>query len=134
VPCFGKRKTTVRILVLAIALASASVAALAADNPSISGKWTVHANIAGNESEALCTFTQKDTELTGTCKTDNGEGQAAGKVDGTKVTWSYKSEYNGSPLTVKYSGTFDSAANKISGAVDVEEFGVDGDFTALPSK
>ncbi len=79
-------------------------------------------------------MTQKDNDISGTCKTDNGEGKAIGKVDGTKVTWSYDSEYNGSPLTVKYLGTLDAAASKISGTVSVEQFGVEGDFTAALSK
>lgn len=123
-----------RSLVRSVVLASTCVLALAADNASVGGKWNVHNNIAGNESDTVCTFTQKDTDLTGTCKNDNGEGKATGKVDGTKITWSYDSEYNGSPLTVKYSGTFDSAASKITGTVTVEQFGVDGDFTATAAK
>lgn len=121
-------------LVLAVVLASSSVLALAADSATVTGKWTIHANIAGNESDTLCTLTQKEADLTGTCKSDAGEGKVTGKVDGAKVTWTYESEYNGSPLTVKYVGTFDSAANKIAGTVSVEQFGVDGDFTAAPAK
>jgi hypothetical protein len=120
-------------LLLIVVLASTSVSAVAADNASISGKWNVHSSIAGNESDSVCTLTQKDTDLTGTCKSDTGEGKATGKVDGTKITWSYDSEYNGTPLTVKYAGTYDPAASKITGAVSVEQFGVEGDFTAAPS-
>lgn len=123
-----------RSLLLSAVLASTSVLALAADNASVSGKWNVHSNIAGNESDTVCTFTQKEADLTGTCKSDNGEGKATGKVDGTKITWSYDSEYNGSPLTVKYSGTIDSASTKITGTVTVEQFGVDGEFTAAVAK
>lgn len=123
-----------KTLILLSVMASTSLYAFAADGASASGKWNIHSNIAGNESDSVCTLTQKDADLSGTCKTDNGESQAAGKVDGTKVTWSYKSEYNGSPLTVKYTGTLDSAAGKITGSVNVEEFGVDGDFTATLAK
>lgn len=123
-----------RSVILSVVLASTSVLALAADNASVSGKWNVHNNIAGNESDVVCTLTQKDADLTGTCKSDSGEGKVTGKVDGTKITWSYDSEYNGTPLTVKYSGTFDSAANTITGSVSVEQFGVDGDFTATAAK
>ncbi len=111
-----------------------SVLAFAADNPKINGNWNVHNNVAGNESDSVCTFTQKDSDLTGTCKNENGEGQAVGKVDGTKVSWSYESEYNGSPLTLKYSGTLDEAANKITGTLSVVQFGVDGEFTATLAK
>jgi hypothetical protein len=119
-----------RSLVLSVVLASVSVLAVAADSAPISGKWNIHNSVAGNESDAACTFTQKDTELTGTCTSDNGSGKATGKVDGTKITWSYDSQYNGSPLTLTYSGTFDSTANKIAGTVSVEQYGVDGDFSA----
>ena len=84
--------------------------------------------------QAQCTFTQKDNDLGGSCVTDNGEKPLAGKVEGQRITWSYDSEYDGTPLTVKFSGTLDSAAAKLSGSVSVEPFGVDGDFTGVPSK
>jgi hypothetical protein len=121
-------------LVLSLVLVSTSVFAFAADTPSLAGSWKVHTSISGNESDSVCTFTQKDSVLTGSCKSDQGEGPATGKIDGTKITWSYSSEYNGSPITINYVGTLDAAANKIAGAVSVEEFGVDGLFTATPSK
>ena len=123
-----------RPVFLSAVLAASTVLAFAADNASVSGKWNVHSNVAGNESDSVCTFTQKDADLTGTCKTDTGEGKATGKVEGTKITWSFESEYNGSPLTIKYSGTVDPATNKIVGTVNVEQFGVEGDFTATAAK
>jgi hypothetical protein len=123
-----------RTLFLSILLASESAFALAADNVSLSGKWTVHSNIAGNENDVECTFTQKDNDLSGSCASDQGDKSLTGKVDGRKIAWSYKSEYNGTPLTVKYSGIIDPATNKLSGTVTVDEFGVDGDFTGAPSK
>ena len=49
------------------------------------------------------------------------------------MTWKYESEYNGSPLTLTYTGTLDDSG-KIAGSVDVDPFGVTGDFTATPSK
>jgi hypothetical protein len=124
-----------RSVILSVVLASTSVLALAADSASVTGKWNVHSNIAGNESDTVCTLTQKDADLTGSCKTTEGkDSKSTGKVDGTKITWSYDSEYNGSPLTVKYVGTLDAAAGKIAGTVSVEQFGVDGDFTATAAK
>jgi hypothetical protein len=125
---------TMKSVILAFVLLSSSVASLAADNAAVGGKWNVHSSVAGNDSDVVCTFTQKDADLTGTCKTDDGEKKAIGKVEGTKISFSYNSDYNGTPLTVKYSGTFDSAANKIAGSVSVDPFGVDGDFTATPAK
>jgi hypothetical protein len=114
-------------------LAAATLTSLAADNPSLTGKWKIHQTVAGNESDSDCTFTQKDNELTGSCTADQGSGKITGKVDGNKISWSYETEYNGSPLTVKFTGTLDSAG-KIAGSVTVEQFGVDGDFTATPVK
>ena len=111
-------------------LALAGLAAFAADDASMSGKWQVHTSIAGNQSEQSCTFTQKGSELKGSCTTqDRGTVEITGKVSGKKVTWMYKSEHDGTPLTVNYEATVDSA-DKIAGSVSVPEFSVDGDFTA----
>ena len=122
-------------LILSLVLASTSVVAFAADNaPAVSGKWKIHTDVAGNESDLVCTFTQKDDDLTGSCTTESGNVVPSGKVDGMKVAWSYDSEYEGSPLTVKYAGTLDSTAKKMAGTVHVEPFSVDGDFTATPAK
>jgi len=122
-----------RTLILSVLLASAAVTSMAADKTSLTGKWKIHQSVAGNESDSDCTFTQKDNDLTGSCTADSGSGKITGKVDAEKVSWSYQSEYNGSPLTVKYEGKVDSAG-KISGSVSVEQFSVDGDFTATPVK
>ena len=110
---------------------SLSAAAFAADP--LAGKWSVHSNIAGSESDQSCTWTQKDADLSGTCTSDRGTVNISGKVDGTKVTWSYKSEYNGTPLTVNYEGTL-GAETKITGTVTVPEFSADGNFTATQTK
>jgi hypothetical protein len=122
-----------RTLILSAFLASATLTSLAADNASLSGKWKIHQSVAGNESDSDCTFIQKDNDLTGSCTADQGSGKITGKVDGNKISWLYETEYNGSPLTVKFTGTLDSTG-KIAGGVTVEQFGVDGDFTATPVK
>jgi hypothetical protein len=129
-----EKRFSMKISILAVLLASASVHAFAADNASVSGKWKVHTSVAGNESDMICTITQKDTDLTGTCKADGADGKLTGKVDAKKITWTYSSEYNGSPVTSNYSGTLDSATNKITGTLTVVEYSVDGDFTAMPDK
>ncbi len=120
-----------KALLLTFALASAASLAMAADSPSVSGTWQLHQSIADNESDSSCTFTQNNQDLTGSCHSDNGSGNITGKVDGKKITWVYKSEYNGGPITVTYHGTL--AADKITGTVDVAEYSVDGDFTATKS-
>ena len=119
-------------LLLSVLLVSAAAASMA-DAPSVTGNWKVHSNIAGYESDLACAFTQKDAGLTGSCKSDQGEVSVSGKVAEQKITWTYKSEYNGSPITIVYDGSLDSAG-KISGTVKVEEFNVEGEFTANVAK
>jgi hypothetical protein len=121
-----------KLLLFSMVVASAT--ALAADAPSLNGKWNLHVNIAGNESDTMCVFTQKDDALTGSCTSEGVEHPLTGKVDGKIFTWSYPSAYQGSPLTVKYRGTLDETATKLKGTVLVDEYGVDGDFTGEFSK
>jgi hypothetical protein len=121
-------------LFLSVLVSAAAVLVSAADNPSISGKWKVHTSVAGNDSDADCSFTQKDIAITGSCTTDQGDVKITGKAEGSKITWSYNADYNGTALTVSYSGIVDAATSKIAGSVSVDPFGVDGDFTATQAK
>ncbi len=54
-------------VLLSILLASSALTLAAGDNPSLNGKWQIHNDISGNESDMACTFAQKDSQLTGTC-------------------------------------------------------------------
>lgn len=119
-------------LLLAL-LAFTSFPLAARNDAPISGKWQVQMSVAGNDSTQSCTFTQTGPELSGSCESSNGTVKISGKVEGRKATWSYKSEYNGNPLTVAYDGTIESA-DKIAGTVSVPEYGVEGTFTAALSK
>ena len=124
-----------RILVLSALLISATLPSFAADNASLTGKWKIHSSIAGNDSDSECTLAQTDSDISGTCKTAEGkDAKATGKVDGAKVTWSFESEYNGTPLTITYKATLGADAQKITGTVGVDPFGVEGDFTAVLDK
>jgi hypothetical protein len=97
--------------------------------PSINGKWKIH-TVMVQESDSTCAFTQKETELTGACEGDSGKFNITGKVEGNKVNWSFKTDYNGSPLTISYQGKLDSDS-KMSGSTSVAEMSLDGDFTAV---
>jgi hypothetical protein len=120
--------------VLATAVVIFASSAFAAGPPSLTGQWTVHNSIAGNENDHSCTFVQTDNKITGTCKSAEGKDlPVTGSVDGNKVTWQYNTEYNGSPLTLVYTATLDDSG-KIAGSVEVQPFNVSGDFTAAPSK
>jgi hypothetical protein len=127
----ASQSTAAETAMSAPATAAAAAPAAAAPPPSnlsVGGKWKVKGSIAGNEVNSECTFVQTSNDLTGTCIKADGPSNITGKVDGQKVTWSYDIDYNGSPLTMKYEGTFDSG--KIAGSVTVVQFGAGGDFTA----
>ena len=108
--------------------------AFAAGVTSVTGHWTIHNSIAGNESDQACTLTQTENKISGSCKSpEDKDLPVTGSIDGKKVTWQYESDYNGSPLTLIYTATLDDSG-KISGSVEVEPFGVTGDFTANTAK
>jgi hypothetical protein len=121
-----------KILLASAAFLFAS-SAIAAGAPSLTGQWSVHNSISGSESDQECKFVQTDNKLAGSCKSNEKEVQVTGALDGNKVTWKYDSEYNGTPLTLTYTATLDDSG-KIAGSVEVQPFGVSGDFTATLSK
>lgn len=127
------QSASMKSLLLSCFLASAPILIRAAENPNVNGKWQIRNNISGNESDQTCNFTQKEIYLSGSCTSDKGTVEINGKVNGKKITWSYKSDYQGTPLTVNYEGVLDSAS-KIVGNVSVPEFSADGDFSATQSR
>lgn len=104
-----------------------------ATDVSIAGKWNVSTSVAGNDGSMVCTFTQKETTLTGTCTGDDGDHAVTGKVEGNKVSWAYKTDYNGQPLTLAFSGAVNSDS-QFAGTLDVDPMGVSGDFSAKRAK
>jgi hypothetical protein len=120
-------------LSLAGILAVLAALAPAAETTALSGKWQIYLTVSGTERDQACTFTQKGADLTGTCNADEGPVQITGNVTNDKVTWTYKTQYNGEPLTVTYTGTR-SSATKITGSIDIAEMGLQGEFTANQSK
>lgn len=108
--------------------------AFASGAPNVTGKWNIHQSVAGNDTDSECNLIQTETALTGTCKDQDDKSLAIkGTVDGGKVTWQFDSEYNGTPLTIKFTGTIQDSG-KMSGSVDVDPFGVSGEFTATQAK
>lgn len=116
-----------KILLAALLLIPALTSA--ADAPTLTGKWNVHISIAGREADATCTFEQKGEDLTGSCAAAAGNFTVSGKVADKKVTWTYKSNSEAGPVTLNYRGAIQSPTS-ITGSVNVEEFGVEGQFTA----
>jgi type 1 fimbria pilin len=117
-------------LTLFLFLTSAAFPATAADGP-VSGSWTVKGNVYGNDIAQVCTIKQDEKKLTGTCKSDaTGEVGITGEVKDKTVTWQLDTTYNGTQITLIYSGTLDGAGSNISGKINVEPFNIEGDFTA----
>lgn len=86
---------------LAISTFLVATSGFAAGTTSTNGQWSMHQNIANNESDQQCTFTQKETTITGTCKSADGKDlPVTGTVDGKKVTWKYDMDFNGTTLTL----------------------------------
>ncbi len=123
------KKLLLCLLLLCLFWSSALASSAALDDHSLSGTWEVHNQMAGG-STMSCTISQKGGELTGTCTTaGRPDIKIVGAVEGKKVDWVIKSEYNGSPLTMKYEGTVDQDS-KITGIVTIQEFLISGDFNA----
>jgi len=118
-------------IVLAATILLAATSAFAA-SPNLTGKWTIHQSIAGNESDMTCTFVRIDAKLTGSCKGDK-EIPITGTVDGNKVTWKYDTDHDGTAHTLTYTATLGDSET-FSGNVDVQPYSITGDFTAAPSK
>jgi hypothetical protein len=129
----GLSRITIATRVLFPSLCLLAASTFAADAPRLAGSWAVHQSIAGNESDQECTFTQDNAKVAGSCKIGEQTAKVAGSVDGKKVTWKYDMEYNGSTLTLIYAATLDDA-DKFSGSVEVQPYGVSGEFSAKRSK
>ena|ERR1700676_1829500 len=111
-----------------------AASAFAAGAPNLTGEWNIHNTIAGNESDQPCKFVLAENKLTGTCKSAEDKDVAViGSLDGNKLTWKYESEYNGTPLTLIYTATLDESG-KIAGSVEVQPYGVTGEFIATPKE
>ena len=112
----------------------ATIAAASATETTLTGDWKVRNEVAGNVSEMTCTFTQKQSELTGKCVSDatpNGV-EISGSVDQAAVSWVYRATYEGNPITLTYRGTFEEGSMR--GTLTVEEFNVSGEFSGTPIK
>jgi hypothetical protein len=127
-----------RALAICFLLGCASLAANAADAPSITGNWQVHLVLGGGsyENTITCSFTQKETVLNGSCNTAAGPADVTGTVYGNKVHWSYKTDFAGNTVTPTYDGLIDASSTptKIAGTVSVPEASADGNFTATATQ
>jgi hypothetical protein len=118
-------------VLLTLALLSALHAAPAAD--SLPGTWKLAGDVMGNPLEVVCTIQQSAATLRGTCT--DGEGTVhpiTGEAKDGKVTFKYASDYQGTALTIVYSGTL-ASPTQIKGTVEVQPMGITGTFSAAPA-
>lgn len=94
----------------------------------ITGSWDLKTSIAGHAAEQTCAFTQQGSHLSGTCKTEQGNIEITGKVEGNKLSGQHNSDYNGTQLTIVYNGTADSKSD-LTGSIEVQPLGATGTFT-----
>jgi hypothetical protein len=133
-------KTVLLALLLVGAPAAVAMGQAAAPAPAVpvapaapvdaSGVWTITGDVQGNPVNETCTFAQKDLVLTGSCSSDMGKYDTTGTVDGTKVVFKHGGTYQGTDLTLTFTGTV-AADGGLSGVIDVDPFQVSGDFKAL---
>jgi hypothetical protein len=93
---------------VAVAVAP-SVAVAAAPSADISGTWTTEFDSQVGKQTYTYTFNLQGEALTGHAKSNVGEGDIKGTVDGDKVTFVEDLDYQGQKLAITYTGQIVSA-------------------------
>jgi hypothetical protein len=62
-----------------------SVLPALADGGSMTGKWRVVGDVAGNRSDSVCTLTQEGTKLTGSCTVEDSPTDITGAVTDKEI-------------------------------------------------
>lgn len=116
-------------MLLALTLASV-LSAVPADTTT--GTWQIQGDVSGYPVEQVCDVQVADAVLTGKCTTNDGfTFDITGEADGENVKFQHPSEYEGEPITVIYTGKFQSPI-EVRGTILVQPFNVSGYFTARP--
>ena len=86
-----------------------SMAIAAAPTADIAGTWTTSFDSQVGTQTYTYTFTVEGERLTGHAKSNLGEGDVTGTVDGDKVTFVENLNYQGQVLAITYTGQIVSA-------------------------
>jgi hypothetical protein len=86
-----------------------SAAIAAAPSADISGTWTTEFDSQVGKQTYTYTISVEGEVLTGHAKSNLGEGDIKGTVDGDKVTFVENLDYQGQALAITYTGTIVSA-------------------------
>jgi len=115
------------VLCLALALTVAAVPSYAAEATNVAGAWNIDGSVQGNAVKYVCTLAQEGDKLTGTAKIEDKDIPVTGSVKEKEVTWQFDIVYQGTPLTLVFTATLDTATD-MKGTIAVA--GLVGDFTA----
>ncbi|QMV17493.1 hypothetical protein GOB94_01285 [Granulicella sp. 5B5] len=96
------------------------------------GTWAVTGNVQGVPVTLSCALaTAADLTVSGSCVDDQTKSHPVkGTVKEQTLTWSFDSEYEGSPITVTLTGVVDETGAKMAGTIYVDPMNADGDFSA----
>jgi hypothetical protein len=98
--------------------------------PTVPGSWTITGDVQGYPITETCIFKQVADNITGSCTNSDGKTyDTTVTIDGSKVIFIHGGEYDGQPLTLTYTGTYNDKGD-LSGDIDVKPLGYDGTFTA----
>ena len=86
-----------------------SMAVAAAPSADISGTWATEFDSQVGKQTYTYTFKVEGGTLTGHSKSNLGESDLTGTVDGDKVTFVENLDYQGTPLAITYTGQIVSA-------------------------
>lgn len=96
------------------------------------GTWKIVGDVQGVPVNLTCTLVQSETKVDGSCVDDQSKSHplVAGELKDQTVSWSFNSEYEGTPITVSLAGTLDATGAKMAGTIAVDPMQVDGQFSA----
>jgi hypothetical protein len=106
---------SIALLIAAATMATATVAFVpsaaiaAAPSADISGTWAAEFDSQVGKQTYTYTFKVEGGTLTGHSKSNLGESDLTGTVDGDKVTFVENLDYQGTPLAITYTGQIVSA-------------------------
>jgi len=105
-----------RVTVVALALVFSASIAHAQSNKAV-GSWTMTTSSPQGETTTNLVISEEGGKLKAVAKSERGERPYESiAIDGSKITFAITISFNGSPMTINYTGTID--AGKMGGEAD----------------
>ena len=93
------------VLAILFALATALFLTVSASaQKSIAGEWDATFNTPGGPQGLKLIFKVDGEKISGTAKRSRGDVPIAGTIKGDDITFAYSIDYNGSPVTITFTG------------------------------